>query len=355
MKPSIGSTIFSLRKEKGISKQELALSLGVDKKSIDSWERGDTYPDITLLTSIAKVLSTDVDSLLMFETSLTADQIMNINGICAEAFETMDYDSALKTCERYIEMYPNSLFLKFRIGSLFQEYIQMAGSEEKANQSIDRSIQLLEEASIIDDLEVKQASLYVLSSLYTMKQEYDKAIEVLNALPKMNMNTDFMLSTIYTISGETIKAKKIEQETLFNNITQTIISLTGMWGTALKEKDFDFAAELAEKQKKLIEDYDLESVLLGNNILIFADIAAVMQNEELTLNYIEDYVQWLLSLNEASSTLANNKLFSLLDDYSFDYSKDYIKSSFIDSVVKNEGYDFIKYTERYRRISAKIL
>lgn len=355
MKLSIGNTIYTLRKEKKILKEELAKAIGVSTDLISRWESGETYPDITLLSPIATYLDTDVDSLLMFETQLTPDEIMNINRICAEHFETKDYDTALDLCDKYLIKYPNSLFLKFRIGSLLQQYIQMSDSEEKANEVIDKSINLLEEASIIDDLEVKQASLYVLSSLYTMKQDYDKAIDVLKALPKFNINPDFMLSTIYSITGEGIKAKEIEQESLFNSVNNTIVSLTGMWGTALKDRDLDFAIELAKLQRKMIQDYNLESFLLGNNILLFADIAAVIKDADLVLDYIESFADWILELNEESMNLSNNKFFSLVDRDSSNISLEYLKQNFINSIVKNENYDFVKYSDRYKRIISKVL
>lgn len=355
MKLSIGNTIKTLRYEKGIDKADLARAIEVSEDLITKWENGETYPDITLLSSIARYLGTDVDSLLMFETQLTPDEIMNINRLCAEAFETKDYDSAMATVDKYLMKYPQSLFLKFRIGSLLQQYIQMADSEEKANMAIEKSIGLLEEASRIDDLEVKQASLYVLSSLYTMKQDYDKAIEVLNALPKLNINPDFMLSTIYSITGEGIKAKKIEQENLFNSINNSIVSLTGMWGTALKDRDLDFAIELAKLQRKMIFDYHLDSFMLGNNILLFADIAAVIKDVGLTLDYIESFIDWLLGIDEDSLDLSKNKFFSLVDSNHTINSLEGLKQTFIKSVVKNQNYDFVKYTDRYKKIISKMM
>lgn len=355
MKLSIGKTIQILRTEKGIEKADLAKAIDVDIEKISSWENGEAYPDITLLSSIAKSLDTDVDSLLMFETQLTSDEIMNINRICAEAFETKDYDDAMNVVDKYLDKYPNSLFLKFRIGSLLQQYIQMADTEEKVDAAIEKSIDLLEKASRIDDLEVKQASLYVLSSLYTMKQDYDKAIEVLNALPKLNINPDFMLSTIYSITGEGIKAKKIEQENLYNSVNNTIVSLTGMWGTALKDRDLGFAIELAKLQRKMITDYDLEGFMLGNNILLFADIAAVIKDVDLTLDYIESFADWILDLDEKSMDLSKNKFFSLVDSEHPIKSIQHLKQNFINSVVKNDNYDFVKFTDRYKKIIGKIL
>lgn len=355
MKLSIGNTIQTLRKEKGIEKVDLAKAIEVSEDLITKWENGETYPDITLLSSIARYLHTDVDSLLMFETQLTPDEIMNINRICAEAFETKDYDTAMATVDKYLLKYPKSLFLKFRIGSLLQQYIQMADSEEKANMAIEKSIGLLEESSRIDDLEVKQASLYVLSSLYTMKQDYDKAIEVLNALPKLNINPDFMLSTIYSITGEGIKAKKIEQESLYTSVNNTIVSLTGMWGTALKDRDLDFAIEVAKLQRKMIYDYQLDSFMLGNNILLFADIASVIKDVNLTLDYIESFADWLLAVDEDSLDMSRNKFFSLIDNDTSIRSIEQLKQSFINSVVKNQNYDFVKYTDRYKKIISKIM
>lgn len=355
MKLSIGSTIEKLRRNKGLSHEQFANALGVTTDTVEKWESNSAYPDITLLSPIARMLGTTLDALLMFETDINPDDVTNIYKVCAEKFETSSYEDALEVCENFIRAYPNSLFLKFRMGSLLQEYIQMSESEDQANEVLDRSISLLEEASLIDDLEVKQASLYVLSSLYTMKEEYDKAIEILNTLPKVSVNTDFMLSTIYSITGDRERAKAIEQESLFNNINNSIISLASLWGTALKERDFELAMELATLQKKLILDYNLEGYLLGNNLLMFADIYAVRDDVNRTLDYIEKYAEWASSANEASLDLSNNRYFYLVENLTPTMSFEYQKQSFINAVVKNSDYDFVKYTDRYKRIISKLI
>jgi len=354
MQLSIGSTIKKLRENKGISVEEFAHGLDIPKEVVEMWENNLAYPDITLLSSIARLLGTTIDSLLMFETELTPEDVNNIYKICAEKFTTSNYYEAMEMCEKYLKEYPDSLFLKFRIGSLLQEYIQLAHSEEEADRMLNRSIELLEEASNIGDLEVKQASLYVLSSLYTMKGEYEKAIDLLNTLPKINVNTGFMLSTIYSITGDSNKAKKIEQESLFNNINNSIISLASLWGIALKDRDFDYALELANLQRKLIQDFELEGYLLGNNILMFADTFAMLKDEEKTLSYIEKYVDWLLKTDKESLDLSKNKYFYLVENLTPNMSYEYNKQNFIGSVVKNPEYDFIKYTDKYKKIIGRI-
>lgn len=178
MRLSIGKTIKTIRKEKNITIEDLAKALGLPEDLVKSWEKGNSYPEITILKPIARILGTTTDSLLMYETKLSPEDVAQIYTLCKEKFERGDYDLAIEGCDDYIDQYPDSLFLKFRLGSLLQEYIQMADSEEQANVMIGKSIGLLEESVSIGDLEVKQAALYVLSSLYTMKQDYEKAIEI---------------------------------------------------------------------------------------------------------------------------------------------------------------------------------
>lgn len=51
-----GKLILKLRKEKNMTQKELAEKLNVTDKAVSKWERGDSFPDITLLEPIAKVL-----------------------------------------------------------------------------------------------------------------------------------------------------------------------------------------------------------------------------------------------------------------------------------------------------------
>ena len=52
----IGQFIAQLRKEKNMTQKDLAELLHITDKAVSKWERGLSYPDITLLTSIAGIL-----------------------------------------------------------------------------------------------------------------------------------------------------------------------------------------------------------------------------------------------------------------------------------------------------------
>ena len=62
-----GENLKKLRKEKGLSQQEVALRLHVVRQTVSKWEQGLSVPDADLLVKLADVLATDVSHLLCGE------------------------------------------------------------------------------------------------------------------------------------------------------------------------------------------------------------------------------------------------------------------------------------------------
>jgi transcriptional regulator with XRE-family HTH domain len=56
--------IATLRKEKGLTQKELAGQLGVTDKAVSKWERGLSYPDISLLSQLSAILGVTTSELL---------------------------------------------------------------------------------------------------------------------------------------------------------------------------------------------------------------------------------------------------------------------------------------------------
>jgi transcriptional regulator with XRE-family HTH domain len=61
----------NLRKQKGLTQEELATSLYVSRTAISKWESGRGYPNIDSLKAIAKFFSVTIDELLSGEEVLT--------------------------------------------------------------------------------------------------------------------------------------------------------------------------------------------------------------------------------------------------------------------------------------------
>ena len=59
-----GKFIAELRKEKGMTQEQLAEKMGVTDKSISRWENGKTIPDLSMITILAEELNVEVSELL---------------------------------------------------------------------------------------------------------------------------------------------------------------------------------------------------------------------------------------------------------------------------------------------------
>lgn len=69
MKLKISLFIRKKRKDLNLTQEELADKLGVTKASVSKWELAQSYPDITILPSIAALFNCSIDELLGFSNS----------------------------------------------------------------------------------------------------------------------------------------------------------------------------------------------------------------------------------------------------------------------------------------------
>ena len=65
-----GERLAALRKERGMSQEELAEKLQLTRQTISKWETGASTPDLTLLVRLAEVLDVSANCLLGKEENL---------------------------------------------------------------------------------------------------------------------------------------------------------------------------------------------------------------------------------------------------------------------------------------------
>ena len=88
----IGSFLKELRREKGITQEQLADELGVSGRTISRWETGSNMPDISLLVEIAEFFDVSIPEIIKGERKSE-----NMREEVKEVAETMsDYANAEK-------------------------------------------------------------------------------------------------------------------------------------------------------------------------------------------------------------------------------------------------------------------
>lgn len=64
MNKKIGSLISNTRKEKGMTQSDLAHFMNISIKTISDWERGLSYPNVSLFDSLSRLLGVNIEELL---------------------------------------------------------------------------------------------------------------------------------------------------------------------------------------------------------------------------------------------------------------------------------------------------
>ena len=72
-----------LRKEKGVSQEELAVKLNVVRQTISKWEKGLSVPNAQLLISLSEILETPV-SVFLGETIESQERVSDKNAIAEQ-------------------------------------------------------------------------------------------------------------------------------------------------------------------------------------------------------------------------------------------------------------------------------
>lgn len=75
-KETIGQRIANLRKEKGLTQEELAVKLDLSAQAVSKWENDISCPDIMLLPKLSAILGVSVDSLLGCEPAPESVQLV---------------------------------------------------------------------------------------------------------------------------------------------------------------------------------------------------------------------------------------------------------------------------------------
>lgn len=64
MELKLGANIQAMRRERGMTQEQLATAMGVTVGAVSKWEKGSCYPDVQLIPELAEFFGTSVDVLL---------------------------------------------------------------------------------------------------------------------------------------------------------------------------------------------------------------------------------------------------------------------------------------------------
>ncbi len=268
---NLGNKIFTLRKEKQLTQEKLALAVGVSTAAVSKWETGATYPDIALLAPIARVLGSTLDNLLSFESELSKEELDVIVTEISERFDKEGFRSGYSKCRTYLKEYPNSDSLKMELGPLVIKYaytIEDDYSEEEYKKVIRDNIQLYEEVKNSTDKTLSMTACVWLISSYMSIGELEKAEELLSQLPKDEINANRLAPSLHLLKEDLETASNLAAQALLGDLQNILSSIMTLHTIAIRTKNFEKSLHYANTYLSVVEEFQLMNASTAYDLLI---------------------------------------------------------------------------------------
>ena len=237
----IGENLKRLRREKDLTQEELAAHLGISFQAISKWERGESYPDITILPALSNYFKISIDELVGMEEIRRTEEYEKINEKWLENRNANKHKENVKLMKDSLKFFPNDALFLVQLSSSLE---RLDGTDKEKTQYLRESIAVQEQILRGEDSEVRNATLYNICFAYWKNGEPEKAINQAKKLSNFYKSRENAL--VYFLDGdEKNQIAKSSLEPLAWSITHQL--------TALYETENDEGyLEKAEKIKELL-------------------------------------------------------------------------------------------------------
>lgn len=96
--------LYNLRKQKGLSQEELANRLNVSRQTVSKWEVGDSTPDMEKLIAMSDLFEISLDELVMDKKSVHVGETSNTSEIVTDLQKKVLSDENKKRAKRGIKI-----------------------------------------------------------------------------------------------------------------------------------------------------------------------------------------------------------------------------------------------------------
>ena len=162
----IGEQIKNYRKTAGLTQEQVANYLGVSTPAVNKWEKGNTYPDISLLPALARLLKIDMNELFSFREELTEKEIGQfVNELSEVSLDS--FTEAFEMASRKIQEYPHCDLLIYTIATVLNGSLTLSDLNDEERMEYNTAIiEWLERTADSQDERVRNSSVFILATKY---------------------------------------------------------------------------------------------------------------------------------------------------------------------------------------------
>ena len=207
----IGRNIRRLRYEMDLTQEEVAEHLGISFQAISRWERGEGYPDITMLPVLSEYFGVSLDELMGINEAEKQQRYDAINLMWREEhdnarnLENSEPEYAAQGHRRNVRLMKDAL-KEFPLNPQMMQQLSMSlhrlsGVVNDGGEYLRQAVETEEQiVRFCEDCEVRGATLQNLCYSYEKLGNHEKAVEQAEKLPNIYKARENTL--VYFLKGE---------------------------------------------------------------------------------------------------------------------------------------------------------
>ena len=231
---NIGNKIRELRKQRGITQEQLAESIGISFQAVSKWENNIALPDITLVPVLASYFGVSMDELFDFNLK-EIEHAVRIITEKAYQYRESNPDESRRILEEGLKKYPEN-------DILLNNLLYVLDYSVKPDETIAIASKLIEKTNQND---VKYDALRFLAYAYKAKGDLESAEAAIEQIPEIYFTK--LTEKAYLLSGKAkFEAAEKQKWISFENLLQMMWKLAEYY-----EENGKIDKAIAETKKAL--------------------------------------------------------------------------------------------------------
>jgi len=360
---NIGRNIARIRREKGLTQEDLANYIGVSKASVSKWETGQSYPDITFLPQLATLFNISIDELMGYEPQMSTEGIRKLYAKLSADFASEPFDEVLDSCREIVKKYFSCFPLLFHIGALLVNNSMESDDKEKTLSVLSEAKKLFVRVKTeSEDAELVQMALNMEACCALMMGDPNEVIVLLEGTSHKVLSSESLLASAYQMLGKSKEAKMVLQVAMYQHMVILFEALTDYLMLCTDDPEhYDKTFDRANDVAKAFDLKKLHPTLLMKLYIVAAQGYAMLGNTERALEILEKYAE-LVTGDIYPLQLKGDEYFYLIDQWieeldlgnTLPRNETVIRKSMVDGVINNPAFTTLADEIRFKRVVDKL-
>lgn len=234
------------RKALGLTQEQAARRLGVSPTAVSKWESGQCLPDTMMFAPLARLLHTDLNTLLSFEEEPDPERMSQLLTEGAGLLQTEGFEAAFAYAMDVLREYPSCDMLAYGFAASLLGGLEITPPASGHDAFEAELEQLLERAAQSALTEVRIPAQQLLISRYIQRKDTTRAEALLGQLPHASLEPILIQASIHRAKGEEEQAARLLEGFLIQSSSHMQAVMMQLSDIALNEGDAQAAEAIAQ-------------------------------------------------------------------------------------------------------------